>query len=235
MSFLVICCISCNKSPKCCFLVKQNESVVYKNYVVPKTIPFSLVNWNNKYLSDTFDAKSNIKKIDLKVYGKNVFRFFLKECNASFEEYEKNQLKEDYIYVPIDTIGEHTDMFFCGKLSLQANIESLVIFMYEHSNLSSIHHVGSLLLFNIKRGQIYSIVELSVNCAYSKSYLMQNNYFTQIYEGVYSPLIPEEFISELRLNENNTDILFYSKFKIDKDGYVQILGLTNAKSALINN
>lgn len=113
--FLVICCISCNKSPKCCYLIKKNEGIFYKNYTTPKTIPFSIANWNSKYPSDTFDAKNKIKKIDLKMYGENVFRFFLKEYNASSEEYEKNLFKEDYIYVPIDTIGEHTKMFFLWK------------------------------------------------------------------------------------------------------------------------
>lgn len=222
---ITLCCISCNRSPKCYYIVKQSKGVFYKNYSVPRAIPFSIATWENKFTSDIFDARHVGEKINLRKYSANVFRFFLQETNVGYKEYERDLLKEDFIDMPFDTIGKSTDLFFCGKLSLQPDIESYVVLWKQYCRWAPSKGVSSLLLFNIKNNHICSMVSLSEDCTYSKSYKMQSNCFTQMIEEKYCSLISEQLSSELGIKEENTEMLFYFRFKVEEDGYVKFFGL----------
>ncbi|BEG98329.1 hypothetical protein [Bacteroides sedimenti] len=210
-------------------MIYQDSSVYFKNYSTPSTIPF-----NTSVLSDTidydlYDASLISKKINLKKLNKEIYYYFMKEYIASSEEYYKNLAGDEYMGTGIDTTYRRSELYFCGKLNLQPGVQSLVILEQEPDNFHRNRFLKSLLLYNIRNNKLCSIISLSMKCAgidtalNIKSYFTCGKYFTQVKFGEANYDLPAELLNELNLNDENREALYYSKFMVDKNGYIEFL------------
>lgn len=226
--FLVIlCCISCNKSPKCYYIIRNDRGVYFKNYSIPDTIPFNTSVLSDEIKFDTYDADLIAKKVNLKKHHEKLFHYFMKEYIASSEEFYKNLMGDEYMGIGIDTTLNKVELFFCGKLTLQPGIQSLVLLERESDFWHKNEFLKSLILCNIKNNRLCSIISLSDNIRDfdTKSYLMQGNYFSRVEICLLNGYTPEHLLTKLNIKEENSEVLYYSQFVIDKNGYVEFLNL----------
>lgn len=226
---IILCCISCNQLPKCYYLIRSDKGVALKNYLIPDTIPFDASVLSDKINFDTFDAGCIPTTVNLKKLEGKTYRYLLEEYIASEEEFYKNLMGDDYMRIGTDSTSHDVELFFCGKLTLQPGIQSLVVLKQE-SDLYKNNLIKSLILYNIKNNRLCSIITLSTKfgtdtAAGEKSYLMQRDYFTQVKVSLLNGYIPEQLLSKLKIKDENSKVLYYSQFEIDKNGFIKFINI----------
>ena len=212
-------------------MIRNDRGVYFKNYSTPDTIPFNTSVLSDKIKFDTYDADRIPKKVNLKKLNKKFFHYFMKEYIASSEEFYKNLMGDDYMGIGVDTTLNNVGLFFCGKLTLQPGIQSLVLLQQEPDLWHKNEFIKSLILCNIKNNRLCSIISLSEKnigidtSTDIKSYLMQGNYFSRVEIGLLNGDMPEQLLTKLKIKEENSEVLDYSLFAIDKNGYVKFVNL----------
>ncbi|WP_321425758.1 hypothetical protein [uncultured Bacteroides sp.] len=212
-------------------MIRNDRGVFFKNYSTPDTIPFNTSVLSEKIKFDTYDADRITKKVNLKKLNEEFFHYFMKEYIASSEEFYKNLMGDDYMGIGVDTTLHNVGLFFCGKLTLQPGIQSLVLLQQESDWLHKNELMKSLILCNIKNNRLCSIISLSEKnsgidtSTDIKSYLMQGNYFSRVEIGLLNGDMPEQLLTKLKIKEENSEVLDYSLFAIDKNGYVKFVKL----------
>ncbi len=212
-------------------MIRSDRYVYFKNYSIPDTIPFNTSVLSDEIKLDTYDADLIAKKVNLKKHHEKLFHYFMKEYIASSEEFYKNLMGDEYMGIGIDTTLNKVELFFCGKLTLQPGIQSLVLLERESDFWHKNEFLKSLILCNIKNNRLCSIISLSdkisgIDTSIDiKSYLMQGNYFSRVEIGLLNGDMPEQLLTKLKIKEENSEVLDYSLFAIDKNGYVKFVNL----------
>lgn len=227
---LIFCCVGCKNSPQSYYMINYDGDVYFKNYSVPAEIPFNISVLSDTIDYDLYDADLITKKINLKKLNKEIYYYFMKEYIASSEEYYKNLAGDEYMGTGIDTTYRRSELYFCGKLNLQPGVQSLVILDQQFSSSFGRNNVIKfLILYNIKNNRLCSITLLSEKChaigatINKKSYLTRGEYFTRVEFGLVGVDMPVHLLNELNLNDENREALYYSKFMVDKNGYIEFL------------
>lgn len=225
--FIVLCCISCNNSPKCYYVVKQDGGVFYKNYVSPKILPFSTSVLSQKYEGNIFEADRIRYKVDLKTKNQSVYHFVLNEYISSAEEYYKELKQNEYMGIDVDTTLQDVKLFFCGKLTFKPKIESFVFLKQTINNWNRFRTNKSLLLYNVKDKKLCSIISLSEkvvgieSITDIKSCNFGFNDFSRISDGLDSAYLPEDILFKLKKNEKDSQVISVSNFTINEAGMIK--------------
>ncbi|WP_321518488.1 hypothetical protein [uncultured Bacteroides sp.] len=208
-------------------MIRSDRGVFFKNYSIPDTIPFNTSVLSEKIKFDTYDADRIAKKVNFKKHHEKFFHYFMKEYIASSEEFYKNLMGDEYMGIGVDTTLNKVELFFCGKLTLQPGIQSLVLLERESDFWHKNEFMKSLILCNIKNNRLYSMISLSEKnsgidtSTDIKSYLMQGNHFYRVEMGFLNVDMPGQLLTKLKIKEENSEVLYYSQFVIDKNGYVK--------------
>lgn len=224
---IVLCCISCSKSPKCYYVVKQNEGIFYKNYSIPKVLPFSTALLSEKYNIELFDVDKISNKVDLKTKSQRLYRFILNEYLSSAEQYYKDLKKDKYMGIDVDTTYQDVKLYFCGRRVLIPKVESFIFLKQTPNNWNKFRPNRSLLLYNVKGNRLCSIISLSEKSfdvetlTNSKSYYIGIGSFSRISIGLGNTYIPEDILSKLKKNEKDSKVLCFSNFRINGDGMIE--------------
>lgn len=249
---IVICClVGCKERG----YVNENSFCVYKNYIVPDTIPYNidvLVQFDSSLMHSSSVSSSGTynnviylnayKFIQNKHQVQDSLYFFLcKEYLKCKAEYEMNKygvdnvLRDLMLKMPKDGC-----FYYCGQLFLHKSVLSLIFMQVDNVNERG---RGNLILFNINNRKICSIVTLSKYCNEKreedlalKTYLINNSSFISVlspvednYTKYESCLIKKDKKVDFERSNGNKELspFRYSVFYIDNNGYVILVPTSN--------
>lgn len=241
-SILVFLFVSCKKRE----YIPDNSFCIYKNYLMPDTIPFDITGLaqpvhnsllrTNKVLH--LNAFNFIEDKNIRIYKiqDSLYRFLHKkylECCA------ENRLNTDIITDSdrkyMFEIPQKGCYYFCGNLSVTPKVQSLVFLT---TNYEKSFRYNDLILFNVKDNKLLSVIRLSKYIDEDKeedlelkTFLVDNKEFVSIE----SPFDDYQEIGQFGLtNKNDTfkiERLYifkerspfnYCTFRIGSDGYIRL-------------
>jgi len=222
--------------------MRQDNIVVYKNYLTQETIPFNLSTIFSNINLDNFDARFIHSKIKLRKIKGPIFSYLLRENIRCKEDFYKNLVGDNYRGVGMDTTHNNYELFSCGKFSIQKDIQSYVVLMRSSNSINTLFHrivQNTIILYNIKNNKLCSIVELSSgeenskNSQSSKSYLYDRCFTTTIDYKITNYLNIEHSLRNIRswkelllalgIKNDNGPKLKFSMFRIDTIGFIRFV------------
>ena len=232
--------------------VKRADYVLqYVNYKDKVSFPFNLDEYNFQCKHDSIDIKFAQKsKMILLSNGKdeylsNIYSNFTSDYFGLTDK----SFKRDILDISDENVSN--DIYCAGKAALNKHIDSYVFLILDKSRNSEYLNRSIVLVANLKKNQICSIVELSDFSIYEKSnenlsrtykwekeYLLHLNYIqlTKKFLKMQSklpdynryPHFPEEkenkiarYFVNLRLRTFQTKTVRYTVFYIDDNGFVK--------------
>ena len=211
---IVLLCVACKKQ------LRDNQIVDFHNFSAPEKNSFQLD--NQTFLNDGFfnadvldsskmqrldqEAATKLLLINDNLYGRDIF-------------------ENDSVF---SVRCENTYFYIYGKLDLQPNVNSFVLWLFIRDIYHRMYHFKSMELLNIKDNKLCSFVTLDVRPTemltrnvFSRTYL-KNKCFTAEYEWK-SPHSFWENLSSWLNSEDYFDKYYYAHYQINEDGFVEFV------------
>jgi len=228
---------------------RTDYTLQYENYVNNVSFPFDLSEFNFECKQDSFDlnffqrSRKGLLGQKKDVYIWNMYQ------NLTLQSNNDRSLKKNIYDLSKDQV--HYDIYCTGKILLNKHIDSYIFILKDKNTYSQYENWSSIIAVNLKNDRICSDVELSdfsiinnLNKNLRRTYRWQNNYLFQLnyfrttkmylyFESKVPdfnafPHPPDEkenkvarFFETIKRKLLQTQVLYYSVFYIDDDGFVK--------------
>ena len=243
--------------------VKRADYVLqYVNYKDKVSFPFNLDEYNFQCKHDSIDIKFAQKSKmvllsnGMDEYLDNIYFNF----TSDYKGLTDKSFKRDILDISNKKIID--DIYCAGKIALNKHVDSYVFLILDKSRNSEYWNWSKVLVVNLKKNQICSIVEMSDFSIYEnsnenlsrtykweKDYLLHLNYIqlTKKFLNMQSklpdynryPHFPEEkenkiarYFVNLKLRTFQTKTLRYTVFYIDDGGFVKFRTIDKDKNTI---
>lgn len=213
LSFLFIVLFhSCKKNE----LIRVDSMLVYQNYLETVTINFDSLEKKSIIKEQLLSSNEFANSGELIEIKGEIKEAFVNEYYKMDDNYRR--INDGYDYTKFTPKKDAEHLYYCGKLNLHKNVESLLfLYTYDPGIMTEsimLSPVNKLILYNFEGKEIRSVVVLSdefakklVNFNSKLLTIIINNYFTTyLYEyPVY----------------NDGQRIFYTSFNVDEKGFIR--------------
>ena len=209
-----------------CTKRQRNDRMVYVyNSTVPEILPFELdaqtILPEGDFDPDIPDS-TKMNRLD-----KEATVQLLKIKNKVYNEHD---IQLNSVYNWADSIFYNTCRFYIyGKLDLQSNVKSFVIWEFDEDFDFGTHHSKSLWLFNLKDDKLCSVVLLATSFAtlidrapgVDKTSL-KANVFTTIYKTTDYISFWVDPVAAYKQRRETVDLIF-THYKVNENGFIEFV------------
>jgi hypothetical protein len=206
---------------------QDNSIVIFYNYTVqePLLIDTDSLAFLTESLLD-FDRQDSTKMYKL---DRNTIMQLKKIINMVYYEYiiayHNGYGKE--LFLNNDSLNTGINFFLYGKLNLQPDINSLVLWEFDRDTELNVFHNKYLWLLNIRANKLCSVMQLAYfsetytdpPTSYSKTYL-KNGIFTTIKKTTESYSFPENILIAAKAKGKGK---LFTCYQVNEEGFIEFL------------
>jgi hypothetical protein len=215
---IIIVFVGCKNSQQ------DNGIVIMHNFSVPETLLFEL-NTQTCLTGGVFNPNiaDNMKKYPL-------YKEATKQlAGINHKVYSEHSIRQSGAKIYLDTdslLYEHCRFYICGKLDLQADVESFVLLEQYRDSVFCYLNSISLWLFNLKEDKLCSIALLAFDCdEYIDRPLSDSN--TCLKNGIFTETRISTkyfFIENIGQREwNSYEVKTRACYRINESGFIEFL------------
>lgn len=226
---------SCNKTN----ILRENNIIVYKNFLVSDKIPYDLSNSFEMIVLDTINAGLFSKENNYKQLEPKIASFLISEYLRSSTEFYKITSGVDAKYMIRDSSKVKYVAYSFGKMNIHDKIIGYLVLLKQDHISSMEDNYFNVVLYNVMDNKIQSIVNLFEGTSKPYGYLTEYNkgLFSTL-NSFYSPADMSydvdwlnirswyELKLKLGLESYQKYTIFYTNYYIDEIGFVRFTFIT---------
>lgn len=224
---------SCKRESQIIIVSNFNDRTYYSNIDSIDVIPKSLDKKFSPIEMRKFDAVEVSERHNLVKLDGEEFRYILNRIFVTKQEFIRKNLGKKYVDDNENRYSENTELYACGKFEVEKGITTFLVLVRSTDKVFNTDG-KYLYLFNVKKDQLCSLVEISAHMVGIDSGLDLKAYrinalfyisdlkFKESKEYLF---MPKEIRSKLGIQKEYVKILDYTAFVIEDDGRIHFTSI----------